>query len=34
MLEETLEDHDFKDEDIGEVKKEVLSRKNYIVIKK
>jgi hemoglobin len=34
MLEETLEDHDFKDEDIGEVKREVVSRKSYIVIKK
>jgi hemoglobin len=33
MLEETLEDHDFEDEDIGEVKKEVMSRKNYIVTK-
>jgi hemoglobin len=34
MLEETLEDHDFKDEDIGEVKKEVTSRKNFIVTKR
>jgi hemoglobin len=34
ILEETLEDHDFKDEDIEEVKKEVMSRKNYVVTKK
>jgi hemoglobin len=34
MLEETLEDHDFDDEDIDSVKGEVMSRKNYIVTKK
>ena len=33
MLEETLEDHNFKDEDIDEVKKEVTSRKNFVVTK-
>jgi hemoglobin len=33
MLEETLEDHDFQDEDIGEVKREVMSRKSVIVTK-
>lgn len=33
MLEETLEDFDFQDEDIGEVKKEVMSRKSVIVTK-
>jgi hypothetical protein len=33
MLEETLEDHNFKDEDIDEVKDEVMSRKNHIVQK-
>ena len=31
MLEDTLEDHDFDDEDIQAVEDEVMSRKNFIV---
>lgn len=34
ILEETLEDHNFKDEDIDEVKREVTSRKNFVVTKR
>ena len=33
MLKETMEDHDFEDEDIDEVEGEVLSHKPYIVTK-
>ena len=33
MLEETLEDHNFEDEDIDAVKDEVMSRKNFVVTK-
>jgi hemoglobin len=31
MLEDTLEDHDFEDEDIQAIEDEVMSRKNFIV---
>jgi len=31
LLRETLEDHDFADEDIQQVADEMLSRKNYII---
>ena len=33
MLKETMEDHDFEDEDIDEVEGEVMSHKPYIVTK-
>ena len=33
MLKETLEDHDFTDDDIDQVEMEVMNRKNYIVTK-
>jgi hemoglobin len=31
MLEDTLEDHDFEDDDIQAIEDEVMSRKNFIV---
>ena len=34
LLKETLEEHDFQDSDVGQVEREMLSRKNFIVVRR